>query len=84
MSVAATGIVDAATADESCGSHRPRRRNPADRAAPPPLPARTGFYTPTRFEGDVFDCEVVGKIPADLNGAFVRVGEVGLSAEVRG
>lgn len=37
-------------------------------------PTRTGFFAPTRFEADVYDCEVVGKIPKDLNGAFVRVG----------
>ena len=27
-----------------------------------------------RLEGDVHDCEVTGKIPTDLNGAFYRVG----------
>src|SRR5688572_32716968 len=27
-----------------------------------------------RLEADVHDCEVTGKIPADLNGAFYRVG----------
>jgi carotenoid cleavage dioxygenase-like enzyme len=43
-------------------------------SAMPAAPSRTGFYTPTRFEGDVYDCEVVGKLPSDLNGAFVRVG----------
>ncbi len=33
-----------------------------------------GFFAPMRFEADITDCEVIGKIPADLNGAFVRVG----------
>ena len=33
-----------------------------------------GFFAPTRFEADVYDCEVIGKIPTDLNGAFVRLG----------
>jgi carotenoid cleavage dioxygenase len=28
----------------------------------------------TRFEGQVLDCDVVGKIPSDLNGAFYRAG----------
>src|SRR5262244_3388212 len=33
-----------------------------------------GFNSPLRFEASVDDCEVVGKIPEDLNGAFYRVG----------
>jgi carotenoid cleavage dioxygenase-like enzyme len=33
-----------------------------------------GFNQPMRFEADVYDCEVVGRIPADFTGAFVRVG----------
>jgi carotenoid cleavage dioxygenase len=33
-----------------------------------------GFNAPMRFEANVDDCEVVGKIPSDLNGAFYRVG----------
>jgi len=33
-----------------------------------------GFNAPIRFEADIDDCEVVGKIPADLDGAFYRVG----------
>lgn len=38
-------------------------------------PTAQGFFAPARFEADVFDCEVVeGKIPADLAGAFYRVG----------
>jgi carotenoid cleavage dioxygenase-like enzyme len=36
--------------------------------------ARRGFGGPLRFEGSLEDCEVVGKIPSDLNGAFYRVG----------
>jgi carotenoid cleavage dioxygenase-like enzyme len=76
VSAAATGLVGTSVADESIriAQAPPPAANPPDRAAPPPLPARSGFYTPTRFEGDVFDCEVVGKIPTDLNGVFVRVG----------
>lgn len=35
---------------------------------------QVGFFAPMRFEADITDCEVIGKIPADLNGAFVRVG----------
>src|ERR1700733_14373800 len=37
-------------------------------------PTMKGFFAPTRFEADVFDCEVIGKIPTDMNGAFVRLG----------
>ena len=37
-------------------------------------PTMKGFFAPTRFEADVYDCEVTGKIPTDLNGAFVRLG----------
>jgi carotenoid cleavage dioxygenase-like enzyme len=37
-------------------------------------PAPAGFLSPQRFEADIYDCEVEGAIPKDLNGAFVRVG----------
>jgi carotenoid cleavage dioxygenase-like enzyme len=37
-------------------------------------PTAKGFFAPTRFEADIFDCEVEGRIPADLDGAFYRVG----------
>jgi carotenoid cleavage dioxygenase len=33
-----------------------------------------GFNAPACFESTVYDCEVIGEIPADMNGAFVRVG----------
>src|SRR5690606_15329710 len=29
---------------------------------------------PTRFEASIDDCEVVGRIPSDIDGAFYRVG----------
>lgn len=32
-----------------------------------------GFNAPTRFEADVYDCEVWGEIPADLQGHFYRM-----------
>jgi carotenoid cleavage dioxygenase len=32
-----------------------------------------GFNRPTRFEADVYDCEVWGKIPADIEGTFYRM-----------
>ena len=34
----------------------------------------SGYFAPERFEGDVYDCDVIGKIPTDIDGAFVRVG----------
>jgi carotenoid cleavage dioxygenase-like enzyme len=37
-------------------------------------PTMKGFFAPTRFEADVYDCEVTGRIPTDINGAFVRLG----------
>lgn len=38
------------------------------------MPTMKGFFAPARFEADVLDCEVLGKVPSDLNGAFVRLG----------
>jgi carotenoid cleavage dioxygenase-like enzyme len=35
-------------------------------------PSAVGFAAPARFEADVFDCEVWGQIPKDLDGAFYR------------
>jgi len=32
-----------------------------------------GFNRPTRFEADVFDCEVWGEIPKDIEGNFYRM-----------
>lgn len=32
-----------------------------------------GFNSPTRFEADVFDCEVWGAIPSDIEGNFYRM-----------
>ena len=36
-------------------------------------PTARGFFAPDRFESRIYDCEVTGEIPKDLNGAFVRV-----------
>ena len=32
-----------------------------------------GFNSPTRFEADVYDCEVWGEIPRDIEGTFYRM-----------
>ncbi len=32
------------------------------------------FFTPLRFEGEIFDCEVQGDIPRDIHGTFYRLG----------
>jgi len=37
-------------------------------------PAMKGFFSPQRYDAEIRDCEVVGKIPSDLKGAFVRLG----------
>ena len=37
-------------------------------------PAQAGFFSPERFEANIFDCEVEGTIPSNIDGAFVRVG----------
>lgn len=34
----------------------------------------SGFFAPVRIEADIYDLEVDGEIPADLNGAFYRNG----------
>jgi carotenoid cleavage dioxygenase len=31
-----------------------------------------GFNSPTRFEADIYDCEVWGEIPSDIEGTFYR------------
>jgi carotenoid cleavage dioxygenase len=35
-------------------------------------PFHTGFFAPMRFEADIHDCEVEGRIPAQLDGSFYR------------
>lgn len=38
-------------------------------------PTAVGYFEPTRFEADVYDCEVTeGSIPTELDGTFYRVG----------
>jgi carotenoid cleavage dioxygenase len=37
-------------------------------------PTMKGFFSPQRYDAEIRDCEVVGKIPSDLQGAFVRLG----------
>ena len=32
-----------------------------------------GFNSPTRFEADIYDCEVWGEIPSDIEGTFYRI-----------
>ena len=40
----------------------------------PQTPTFTGFNEPRRIEGEVFDLEVEGELPATLNGTFYRCG----------
>lgn len=37
-------------------------------------PTAMGFFAPLRFEAEIHDCEVLGTLPKDLKGAFVRLG----------
>ena len=37
------------------------------------MPYAVGYFAPARFDAEVFDCEVRGTIPADLDGAFYRM-----------
>src|SRR5579884_1555741 len=39
----------------------------------PNTPSFTGPFTPVRVEADVADLDIVGEVPADLDGAFYRV-----------
>jgi carotenoid cleavage dioxygenase-like enzyme len=34
----------------------------------------SGYFAPLRYEADIYDCEVEGSIPKELDGAFYRVG----------
>src|SRR6478735_6099682 len=36
--------------------------------------AGRGFQAPLRFDAEVQDCEVFGRIPSEIDGAFYRVG----------
>ncbi len=38
-----------------------------------PMFPSEGFNMPTRFEADLYDCEVWGEIPAELTGSFFRM-----------
>ncbi|BBD99972.1 dioxygenase [Sphingobium amiense] len=38
------------------------------------MKAAQGFFSPQRYEADILDCETTGSIPAELEGAFVRLG----------
>jgi carotenoid cleavage dioxygenase len=38
------------------------------------MKAATGFFSPQRYEADILDCETVGSVPTDMDGAFVRLG----------
>jgi len=35
-------------------------------------PTAVGFFAPTRFEGDIHDCEIEGEIPSSIKGSFYR------------
>ncbi|MGH8149017.1 MAG: carotenoid oxygenase family protein [Steroidobacteraceae bacterium] len=37
------------------------------------LPQAAGYFAPARFDAELLDCEVIGKIPEGLEGAFYRL-----------
>ncbi|MDH6219591.1 carotenoid oxygenase family protein [Streptomyces pseudovenezuelae] len=39
----------------------------------PRSPQMSGWEAPQRFEGDIYDLEIEGEVPADLDGSFFRV-----------
>lgn len=39
----------------------------------PELPQFSGFMKPCRFEGEVQNLEIQGRIPSEINGTFYRV-----------
>lgn len=39
----------------------------------PATPTYSGWEAPLRFEGEIFDLEIEGEIPADIDGAWFRV-----------
>lgn len=46
---------------------------PGDATTFPTTEVFKGMNKPSRFEGDIFDLEVTGKIPEDINGTFYRI-----------
>jgi carotenoid cleavage dioxygenase-like enzyme len=64
-------LTAAAGAGIALASRGAKAQPPADAAPPSFVFGPPGLY---RLEADVRDCEVDGKIPSDLNGAFYRVG----------
>jgi len=37
------------------------------------MPHAVGYFAPSRFNAEIFDCETTGIIPKELNGAFYRM-----------
>jgi len=69
MGAAAAAPLISRAAEQTTGGAPPPASSPIDRAWM--APAVSGLY---RVEMDIHDCEVEGRIPADLSGAFYRVG----------
>ncbi|KAK7987992.1 Non-specific lipid-transfer protein [Apiospora arundinis] len=54
-------------------SHYVNGRLNGDTSRFPDTEVFRGMNKPSRFEGDIFDLEVTGEIPKDINGTFYRV-----------
>jgi carotenoid cleavage dioxygenase len=79
LGAAALGAIGSAIAQPPAGG--PPAGGPSSAGRPPARSTDSTLSTLQqaqprlyRLEADVHDCEVTGKIPADLNGAFYRVG----------
>jgi len=66
---ASSGTLVAATAASTAGAAAPALPN-----LPGGGPSTAPRTLPLRFEASIDDCEVVGKIPSDMDGAFFRAG----------
>ncbi len=65
-----SALVTTAAQGAAAAASPPQASDIAERYGPPPPRVPQLF----RVEQDIIDCEVEGKIPADLNGAFYRTG----------
>lgn len=57
-------------------------RRVGDRVKFPDTAAFSSMNKPSRFEGDIFNLEVTGEIPRDINGTFYRVQPVRITEAI--
>ncbi|KAF3763849.1 carotenoid oxygenase [Cryphonectria parasitica EP155] len=66
-------IFDLAPAIKRSGYASGKLARPCEATTFPDTDVFRGMNKPSRFEGDVFDLEVSGTIPSDINGTFYRI-----------